>query len=119
MFRTFASKSKVMRALLIGAASLTATALAGCATNIKPGEAVVSAQPKAAPTRTATEFTDSLACMDDLLLRSQYTDGIRVASQGLPDYTGRVPVGSREMLMHAIALMTKRSGAMQFVDVWG
>ena len=86
--------------------------LAGCAS---PADAPVLSRPKTLPVRNFTSFSPSLQCMDNLLARF----GIRnvvITSAGLPDATGEIRTGTKDMLISAISAMSVRSGAFKFVD---
>ncbi|HSK41155.1 MAG TPA: DUF4384 domain-containing protein [Arenibaculum sp.] len=65
--------------------------------------------------RTISSFTDGLRCMDTLLQRHG-KQGILITSNGVPDATGRVAGGTREMLISAVSRMSARSQAFRFVD---
>jgi peptidoglycan hydrolase-like protein with peptidoglycan-binding domain/curli biogenesis system outer membrane secretion channel CsgG len=100
--------TSAMRASLAGAVLL----LAGCAA---PADAPVVARPKTQPVRNFTSFSASLQCMDNLLTRF----GVRnlvITSAGLPDATGEIRTGTKDMLISAISTMSVRSGAFKFVD---
>ena len=87
--------------------------LAGCATD--PQKAIEIAKPKTLPATNLTNFSDSLRCMDDLLL-SFGRHNIVVTSAGIPDATGSVSAGTKDMLISAISRMSVKSGAFSFVD---
>jgi curli biogenesis system outer membrane secretion channel CsgG len=88
-------------------------ALGACQAN--PETAHVAVQPRTAPVRTITSFDEPLRCMDDLFLTQGKKD-IYVTSAGIPDATGQIAAGTKEMLITAIAKMSARSGAFRFVD---
>jgi curli biogenesis system outer membrane secretion channel CsgG len=90
-----------------------ALGLMGCQPN--PETAHVAAQPQTAPVRTITSFNDALRCMDELFLAQGKKD-IYITSAGIPDATGQVAAGTKEMLITAIAKMSATSGAFRFVD---
>lgn len=74
-----------------------------------------SVLPKNAATKTITNFTSSLRCMDELFLANGKKD-IAITSPGIPDATGKARAGDKYMLTTAISNMTKRSGAFIFTD---
>ena len=80
-----------------------------------PEQAPVVAQPKALPQRNVTGFTEALKCMDDLFLAFG-KNNIVITSQGLPDATGEISLGTKEMLISSISRMSVKSGAFRFVD---
>lgn len=88
--------------------------LAGCVFT-PPEDVPIKARPDTAPTRTITSFSASLRCMDNLFL--QYgISGWLVTSDGIPDATGEVSAGTKEMLISAISLASATSNAFNFVD---
>ncbi len=85
---------------------LAATLIGGCAT--KPAESsYVVAQPQQAPIQTVTNFTESLRCMDDMFLRRSYNHEIPISSAGIPDQTGKITAGTRDMLISAISAIVE------------
>ena len=90
-----------------------ALGLIGCQPN--PETAHIAAQPQTAPVRTITSFNDALRCMDELFLAQGKKD-IYITSAGIPDATGMVAAGTKEMLITAISKMSATSGAFRFVD---
>jgi peptidoglycan hydrolase-like protein with peptidoglycan-binding domain/curli biogenesis system outer membrane secretion channel CsgG len=86
--------------------------LAGCAA---PEDAPVISRPKTQPVRNFTSFSPALTCMDNLLARFG-VNGIVITSAGLPDATGEVKAGTKDMLISAVSAMSVRSGAFKFVD---
>jgi len=98
------------RAIVLGLAALAGS---GCMAN--PERAPVIQQPQTPPSRTITSFSDSLSCMDDLLRANGRRD-IYITSAGIPDATGKVSAGTKEMLITAVSRMSTRSNAFRFVD---
>lgn len=87
--------------------------LAGCVTS---GEkATVVQQPQTPAVRTISSFTEALRCMDTLMWNHGKHD-IYITSNGLPDATGRVAGGTKEMLITAVSRMSENSHAFRFVD---
>ncbi|MFK7978236.1 MAG: DUF4384 domain-containing protein [Halioglobus sp.] len=103
--------SSVKRLLFVLLASL----LASCAGQQSSQPVVDAAQPKARPTHNLTSFDESLRCMDGLFLDHGIKDVV-ITSQGIPDATGEIRTGSKEMLISAISRMSTYSGAFRFVD---
>ncbi|GGF15367.1 hypothetical protein GCM10011611_21430 [Aliidongia dinghuensis] len=99
--------------LLAVALALAALTLAACHPN--PEMAHVAVEPRTAPARTITSFSESLRCMDELFLVQGKRD-IYVTSAGVPDATGMITAGTKEMLITAVAKMSAKSGAFRFVD---
>lgn len=99
--------------------------LGGCVTpkehqNWKEPEATVTnaAAPKAPAVKTITNFSPALRCMDELFL-AYGKNGIVITSTGIPDETGKVRTGTKEMLITALAKMTVKSNAFEFIDFHG
>lgn len=88
-------------------------ALAGCATPAQ--KAIDIAKPKTLPARTLTNFSESLRCMDRLFLQFGRSDMV-ITSAGLPDETGSIEAGTKDMLISAISRMSRKSDAFTFVD---
>jgi curli biogenesis system outer membrane secretion channel CsgG len=97
-------------AALIAAATLTV----GCA-QTSPERAKAVSQPKTRPTTNLTSFSESLRCMDNLFVAHGVRD-IVITSQGIPDATGEISTGTKDMLISAVSRMSARSNAFIFVD---
>lgn len=93
--------------------AIGAALLAGCVTN--PQEATIAARPSSLPVKNLTNFSESLRCMDRLFL-SYGVDGLVLTSAGIPDETGSITAGTKEMLIAAISRMSRKSEAFTFVD---
>jgi curli biogenesis system outer membrane secretion channel CsgG len=100
------------RGWLAGVMSL-ALACTGCMT--APEKAMVARQPSTAPARTLSNFSEALRCMDNLLWVHGKRD-IYLTSNGVPDETGRLLGGTKEMLITAVSRMSDKSNAFSFVD---
>ncbi|HYG90237.1 MAG TPA: DUF4384 domain-containing protein [Azospirillum sp.] len=87
--------------------------LAGCVTSGQ--QASVVQQPKTPAARTISSFSEALRCMDTLMWNHGKRD-IYLTSNGLPDATGRVAGGTKEMLITAVSRMSETSNAFRFVD---
>ena len=105
------SSSSVARLLAL---ALAVGAAAGCSVP-KPQDAYMIAQPKTDPTRTVTNFSGALDCMDGMFV-THGVNGIQITSVGLPDATGAIATGTREMLITAISRMTRRSDGFRYND---
>lgn len=79
-------------------------------------KARVSGQAKNAAVKTITNFSQALRCMDELFLQFG-KNGIVITSTGIPDETGKVRTGTKEMLITAISKMTVKSNAFDFIDL--
>lgn len=80
-----------------------------------PEKATVIREPATAPTRTVSNFSEALRCMDNLLWQHGKHD-IYLTSNGVPDATGRLLGGTKEMLITSLSRMSDRSNAFSFVD---
>ncbi len=78
-------------------------------------EVAGSAAPKTPAIKTITNFTQSLRCMDELFY-AYGKQGIAITSAGIPDETGKVKTGTKEMLITAVSKMTVKSNAFDFID---
>lgn len=104
-----------MKTIWRNLAVVSAVVLSGCAVTGAPERAYVEAKPKTEPVRNITGFSESLSCMDELFV--QYgVNGFVVTSAGIPDATGRVGGGTKDMLISAISKMSVKSKAIVWVD---
>ncbi len=78
-------------------------------------QATVVQKPKTPAVRTVSNFSEALRCMDTLLWDHGKRD-IFITSNGIPDATGKVAGGTKEMLITAVSRMSERSNAFRFVD---
>lgn len=96
-------------------ACLTVVALVGSGCMTAPEQAMVARQPSTAPARTLSNFSEALRCMDNLLWVHGKRD-IYLTSNGVPDETGRLLGGTKEMLITAVSRMSDKSNAFGFID---
>jgi len=102
-------------ALLI-ALGIAGAGMTGCVTDMpKPETATVATAVKTPASKTVTNFTPALRCMDDLLLAYGIRD-IPITTAGIPDSTGKVMAGTKEMLITAASKMSIKSKALTFID---
>lgn len=87
--------------------------LAGCGLP-PPERTYVEQQPKTTPVRNITSFTPALQCMDELFQVQEKK--FMITSAGIPDETGQMKAGTKEMLISTIAKMSTKSNAFTFVD---
>jgi peptidoglycan hydrolase-like protein with peptidoglycan-binding domain len=81
------------------------------------GSAAAIAMPKTPVQKSYTSFTPALRCMDDLFLQNNTKNkNLWITTIGIPDSTGKVSAGTREMLINALARMTQRSKAIKYLD---
>lgn len=95
---------------------------AGCSTPMNArddaafqGQASVADRPVVRPTRSFTSFSDSLMCMDHMLRDAQLPTTL-ITSKQMPDYSGRVAVATKDMVITALSQMSRLSNAFRFVD---
>lgn len=72
-------------------------------------------RPVVRPTRSLTSFSDSLMCMDHLF-RETGMGTVLITSKSIPDYSGRIAVATKEMVVTALSQMSRVSNAFRFVD---
>lgn len=106
---------KMGLALASTAMALTSAAMADDVRTDVAGRAATASGPKTPAIKTITNFSQALRCMDELFLAFGKT-GIVISSAGIPDETGKVKLGTKEMMISAIAKMTMRSNAFEFID---
>ena len=80
-----------------------------------PERATVAVQPSTAPVRNIGSFNEALRCMDDLFIAHGKRD-IYITTAGIPDATGLIAAGTKEMFISAVSKMSAKSNAFQFVD---
>lgn len=113
------------RALVRLAATATSAAvLAGCALqqplDIRESrklmeQGAIESRPVVRPVRAITSFSESLACMDRVF-RDARIGTTLIASKQIPDASGRMSVGTKEMVVTALSQMSRVSNAFRYVD---
>lgn len=88
--------------------------VAGCVTPA-PDQARFAQAPKTAANKTITSFTPALRCMDRLFA-AHGKQGIGITTAGIPDSTGKVEAGTKDMLINAINRMVTTSEAFEYID---
>jgi len=81
----------------------------------KAETATVATAVKTPASKTVTNFTASLRCMDDMLQAYGKRDFV-ITTAGIPDSTGKVMAGTKEMLITAASKMSIKSKALTFID---
>jgi len=89
------------------------TLLAACQS--RPEIAYDVAQPRTATVRNIGNFNEALRCMDDMFLAQGKKD-IYITTAGIPDSTGLIAAGTKEMFITAVSRMSAKSDAFRFVD---
>ncbi len=95
--------------------ALLLTAVASCAGKQSAEPVIDVVQPQARPVHNLTSFSRALDCMDQLFI-DHGVNNVVITSQGVPDATGEIRSGTKEMMISAISRMSTRSGAFRFVD---
>lgn len=75
---------------------------------------VMQKAPSTPPTKTITNFSDGLRCMDNKLIEYGVRD-IAILLEDLEDRTTKVNAGTKDMLITAISDMTRRSRAIKVI----
>lgn len=111
--------ASLVRAL--GIASL-AVWIGGCSTPMNVRDDAVyqsygsaANRPANKPVRSISSFSDSLMCMDRLFREAQVPTTL-ITSKWIPDYSNRVPVATKEMIVTALSQMSRTSNAFRYVD---
>jgi hypothetical protein len=91
----------------------TLSLLAACQS--RPETAYDEAHPHTAPVHNIGNFNESLRCMDDMFLAQGKKD-IYITTAGIPDATGLIAAGTKEMFISAVSRMSAKSDAFRFVD---
>lgn len=110
-----------LRMQCVGAFLSAAGLLAGCAPLSPAKDAAYHARapeinrPAVRPTRSFSSFSDSLMCMDHLF-RETGMGTVLITSKSIPDYSGRIAVATKEMVVTALSQMSRVSNAFRFVD---
>ena len=90
--------------------------LIACATPIDrrtdPELAAIRVGPQAAPQRNATNFSDGLRCMDQLLFDYGVRD-VTLMMEEFQDNTRKLGAGTRDMMVSAVSDMTRRSRSVR------
>ncbi len=107
-----ARKSRLFRRPAAAVLALL-TALAACQT--RPQMAYDAANPRTAAVRNIGNFNEALRCMDDLFI-AQGKQDIYITTAGIPDATGLIATGTKEMFITAVSRMSAKSNAFHFVD---
>ncbi|MBF0159163.1 MAG: DUF4384 domain-containing protein [Magnetococcales bacterium] len=103
---------KIVRSVLL----LSLVINAGCGGTLpEPDKVPYQMAPSAQPIRNMTSFTESLRCMDRLLA-DNHVRGLVLTSTNIPDSTGKLQLGVKDMLMTAINRMSQTSQAFTYVD---
>ena len=101
----------------------TASLMTGCA--IPPADArkdadyqaraSVADRPVVRPVRSVSSFSESLVCMDHMLREAELPTTL-IASKQIVDFSGKVPVATKDMLTTSLSQMSRLSNAFRMVD---
>jgi hypothetical protein len=72
-------------------------------------------RPTNRPVRSLSSFSDSLQCMDQMFRDAEVPTTL-ITSKQIPDYSGRVPVATKDMIITALSQMSRLSNAFRYVD---
>lgn len=72
-------------------------------------------RPTQRPVRSMSSFSDSLQCMDKLFRDAQIPTTL-ITSKQIPDFSTRVPVATKEMVVTALLQMSRTSNVFRYVD---
>jgi hypothetical protein len=89
--------------------------LLAAACHPRPETGFDAQQPRTAAVRNIGNFSEALRCMDDLFA-SQGKRDIYITTAGIPDATGLIATGTKEMFISAVSRMSAKSNAFRFVD---
>jgi hypothetical protein len=105
------------RGKLLGAckAALAVLPLLTAACYPRPETAYDAQQPGTRAVRNIGNFNQALRCMDDMFLAQGKRD-VYITTAGIPDATGLIATGTKEMFISAVSRMSAKSGAFRFVD---
>jgi hypothetical protein len=75
----------------------------------------VNSRPTVRPVRSMSSFSDSLDCMDKMLRDAEVPPTL-ITSKQIPDYSTRVPVATKDMIITALLQMSRTSNTFRYVD---
>jgi hypothetical protein len=81
----------------------------------RPEIAYDVSHPRTPAVRNIGNFNEALRCMDDMFL-AQGKQDIFITTAGIPDATGLIAAGTKEMFITAVSRMSAKSNAFRFVD---
>ncbi len=107
------SGPKFSRKRGLAAIMLAAAALSACAPDARTGAA--AGQPLSPPGRSATPYTEALTCLNEQLLARQLLlqNPTRLGAGTLPDATGRISPGLRDMVTTSMVRATRGSNVFR------
>lgn len=103
-------------------AAMSAAALLGGCSHLDPRKdaeyqsyAPTADRPVVRPIRSISSFNESLVCMDYMLRAAEIPTTLITAKQ-FPDYSGKVPASTKDMMITALSRMSRVSNAFRYVD---
>ena len=72
-------------------------------------------RPVVRPVRSISSFSESLSCMD-YMLRAAELPTTLISSKQFPDFSGKVPVAVKDMVVTSLSQMSHLSNAFRYVD---
>lgn len=72
-------------------------------------------RPVVRPVRSISSFSDSLNCMDHMLRAAELPTTL-ISSKQFPDFSGKVPVAVKDMVVTSLSQMSHLSNAFRYVD---
>ena len=116
------SHSTLLRCIYALGITATAWLISGCAAPIDARKdadfhsyAYTANRPVVRPTRALSSFSDSLMCMDQMLRAAQLPTTL-ITSKQIPDFSSKVPVAAKDMIITSLSQMSRLSNAFRFVD---
>ncbi len=117
--RTVLLRCRVLASLACVAGSVVLTA---CSTpaNVRndakfQSYASVTDRPVTRPVRSVSNFSESLMCMDRMFREAQLPTTL-ITSKQIPDFSTRVAVATKDMIITALSQMSRLSNAFRYVD---
>ena len=77
--------------------------------------ASVADRPAMRPVRSMSNFSESLMCMDRMFREAQLPTTL-ITSKQIPDFSTRVAVATKDMIITALSQMSRLSNAFRYVD---
>ena len=72
-------------------------------------------RPAMRPVRSMSNFSESLMCMDRMFREAQLPTTL-ITSKQIPDFSTRVAVATKDMIITALSQMSRLSNAFRYVD---
>jgi Domain of unknown function (DUF4384) len=77
--------------------------------------ASVADRPTSRPTRSLSSMSPSLMCMDHMFRQADLPTTLITAKQ-IPDFSGKIAVATKDMIVTAISQMSRISNAFRYID---